>query len=38
MGVYIGHSGDDWSVDPRFTSGGEDMHKLLGNLRRNETS
>ncbi|CAK9024255.1 unnamed protein product [Durusdinium trenchii] len=28
MGVYIGHSGDDWSVDPRFTSGGEDMHKF----------
>lgn len=28
MGVYIGHSGDDWSIDPRFTSGSEDCHKL----------
>ncbi|CAJ1338538.1 unnamed protein product [Effrenium voratum] len=34
MGVYIGHSGDDWSVDPRFTAGGTDAHKYAYQARK----
>ena len=28
IGVYIGHSGDDWSGDPRFTCGSCDCHRF----------
>ena len=28
IGVYIGHSGDDWSMDPRFTSGDSEAHRF----------
>ncbi|CAE7905325.1 Wrnip1 [Symbiodinium necroappetens] len=28
VGVYIGHSGDDFSIDPRFTMGSTDGHRF----------